>query len=105
MKLFEYLNEQTGLQGNWSIEWNPHRTSYATVKDEIERLTSEGETFFDDEDFINEDDKQRCIDTDTLYVLQWYPETPIGFTTYAASSLEVLEEFVMSANGEETSSK
>ena len=31
---------------------------------------------------------QRAIDTDSVWTLQWYPETPIGFHRIAAATLE-----------------
>jgi hypothetical protein len=34
--------------------------------------------------------RQRAIDTDEVWVLQWYPETPVGFNIVLAPTLEEL---------------
>lgn len=35
-------------------------------------------------------DLERALETDEVWTLQWYPDTPIGFYAIAASSLEAL---------------
>jgi hypothetical protein len=35
---------------------------------------------------------QRAIDADSLWVLQWYPVTPVGFHRIAAATLEEIEK-------------
>ncbi len=37
--------------------------------------------------------KQRAINTNEVWTLQWYPETPIGFHAIAAPTLPELLEF------------
>lgn len=46
----------------------------------------------------NDEDKQRAIDTDSIWTIQWYPETPIGFITVAAPTLPELLEWANSEN-------
>lgn len=38
--------------------------------------------------FADDAARQRAIDTDELWTLQWYPDTPVGFYFVAASTLE-----------------
>ena len=41
-------------------------------------------------DWENEEAKQRAIDTDEIWTLQWYPDTPVGFCALAAPTFEEL---------------
>lgn len=86
MKLFELLNINTADTGNWMLEFNEHKTSYMTVEQEIET--------FEFYNFVSEEDKQKCIDTNTLYLLHWYKNTPVGSFKLAGSSLEIVESQV-----------
>lgn len=40
------------------------------------------------EDFADDAARQRAIETDECWVLQWYPDTPVGFCRVAAPTLE-----------------
>ena len=65
------------------INHNQHLINYITVEKELE--------IFDDyyeSAFKNDEARQRCIDTNELWSVQWYPETPVGFCVTAASTLE-----------------
>lgn len=46
-------------------------------------------------DWKDEDAKARAIATDSIWTLQWYPETPIGFRAIAAPTLEELLAMIM----------
>ena len=70
------------------LEHNKHKDYYETVS---QHLTREGDEDF--YDFESPEDKQVCIDTNELWTLQWYPNTPIGFNAVAASTLEKLLAF------------
>lgn len=61
---------------------NEHKDYYQTV---VQRLETSEPDFVDD-------DKQKCIETDELWELQWYPNTPIGFYHIGAPTLERLLE-------------
>jgi len=62
---------------------NGHRDMYETI-----------EEFYDLHDFISPEELQKAIAEDSVWVLQWYPDTPIGSYCLLASSLEALEERV-----------
>jgi len=68
---------------------NAHKDYYETAK---ERIESEHPAIDDDEYFISLEDKQKCIDTDELWELQWYPDTPVGFYKVIGSTLEIVLE-------------
>lgn len=61
------------------LSHNAHRDVYSTVED-----------YYDNYDFISSEDRQKCIDTDDCWELQWYPDTPIGFFRVMGSSLELV---------------
>jgi hypothetical protein len=48
------------------------------------------EDFYRAEFSISPEDMQKCIDTDDVWELQWYPDTPIGFHKVHGSSLELV---------------
>jgi hypothetical protein len=63
---------------------NQHRDYYDKLVDFIADGNLAG-------DFASPEDMQRAIDTDECWVLQWYPNTPVGFCRVAAPTLaEVL---------------
>lgn len=68
-------------KGELSIEHNGHKSNYETVENYIEWRK------FDDEDFANSNSRKKCIETDSIWVLQYYPNTPVGFNVIVGSSL------------------
>jgi hypothetical protein len=59
---------------------NVHRDVYESV-----------EGYYPDaEDFVSPEDWQKCIDTDDVWELQWYPDTPIGYHRVVGSSIELV---------------
>ena len=77
MNIEEFIKKHKPL--NLYIEYNDHKSSYETVEEYIL------ERDIKDEEII---DKEECIKNDTIYSLQIYPITPIGFYIIYASSLE-----------------
>jgi hypothetical protein len=69
-----------------TLTHNDHKDYYESVKQNIEREHPS----YDKEDFISEEDMQKCIDTNELWKLQWYPDTPIGSYTVLGSTLEIV---------------
>ncbi|MCP4677701.1 MAG: hypothetical protein GY854_19730 [Deltaproteobacteria bacterium] len=74
--------------GGLQLGHNPHKASYETV----ERY-EQGIEYFD---WISEEERKAAIETDSIWVLQWYPKTPIGFLCIAASSLEAIIKYLES---------
>ena len=62
------------------LSHNEHRDVYETV-----------EQFYDADDFISEEEWDKAVAEDSVWVLHWYPNTPVGFTRIAASTLEAIE--------------
>ena len=68
-----------------SLEHNDHKSSYETVEEYVAWLNAE-------DSFVNEEQKQKAYKTQDLWVLQWYPDTPVGFCLLMAADLDVLLE-------------
>lgn len=62
-----------------SIVHNEHKSNYETVEQWLE------DDFFQ---WDSEEAKQRAIETDEVWTIQWYPNTPIGSHAIAAPTLE-----------------
>lgn len=72
-----------------TISHNQHKDYYKTVAEKLAGLKHIGI------DWISEEDKRVAIETDELWEMQWYPNTPIGFHLCMASSLEILLELAL----------
>lgn len=71
------------------ITHNQHKAYYDKIEDYILQRQ------IDDEDWATPTSKETAIKTDSLWELQWYPNTPIGFNcVYGAT----LEEVITKAN-------
>lgn len=73
-----------------SIEHNPHRIGYETVYGYLENLKSLGSVL----DFVSESDRERCIETDVLWVVTIYPTSPVGHWDIGGSTLEIILEAI-----------
>lgn len=48
----------------------------------------------DDHYWVSEEEKQKGSDTNRMWEIQWYPDSPVGSHSIAASSLEALLAYV-----------
>jgi predicted protein tyrosine phosphatase len=67
-----------------------HAANYVTAKGWRDEY---GFYAADDKDVINwasEEERQKAISDNSVWTLQWYPETPVGFHCIGASSLSAL---------------
>lgn len=64
---------------------NQHKDYYEKIEDHLQEYPG-----FDDDNFVSAEDRQKCIDTDELWELQWYPETPVGSHKVCGSTLDVV---------------
>lgn len=60
------------------LDHNPHKAYYLTVEEH-----DRGEGY----DWVSEDEKAASYAVNELWVLQWYPDTPVGFSCIAACNL------------------
>lgn len=68
------------------LDHNQHKAYYDLIEDYIQ---NEEERF----NFRSPEERQACIDTNEIWELQWYPDTPVGFCAIAAPTLEALIEY------------
>ena len=62
------------------LSHNEHRDVYETI-----------EEYYIAKDFISQEEWHKAVKEDSVWVLQWYPNTPIGFNRIAASTLQAIE--------------
>lgn len=69
-----------------TLSHNDHMLSYQTVAQAVET-----ESFgYDAAAWVSDAERQKAIDTNECWTLQWYPFTPVGFCVMSASTLEAL---------------
>jgi len=77
-----------------SIEHNEHKSYYETVESYLGNMSCEP-------DFVSPEEKQKAIDSNELWTLRWYPDTPISFFIVAASTFNALMEHFKNNKGEQ----
>lgn len=78
-------------KASMTITHNPHKDSYQSAQDWIIENESDIEHLYE---WISDEERQLAIDTDSIWTIQVYPNTPIGFYAYAASTFETLLAYV-----------
>lgn len=75
-----------------SLDHNQHRNVYDTAEQWI----------VDNDwcDWESDEAKQQAIEADSIWTLQWYPDTPIGFYAVAAPTLTDLLRFAANVERE-----
>lgn len=73
--LFSALDANTAETGSWTIERNPHRSSYETVRQEDEHA---------EHGWLDEGSKNRAYEANSMVVLRWYKDTQVGSYDIAA---------------------
>ena len=64
---------------------NDHKSYYRTVEQAVEH----GEHGYID-CWVSDEQRQKAIETNECWTLQWYPATPVGSCTLSAADLDVL---------------
>lgn len=69
---------------SWTLEFNPNKNYYEDLDEYItDRCRG---------DWVSNESLLKAIDTGTIYVLQVYPDTPVGFyMVYAATLKEIVD--------------
>lgn len=76
-----------------SMSWNgSNAPNYISVQADLEQdeLNPPNQQWFGAEDFTSPEARQKCIDTNSIWTAQWYPQTPVGFCTLHAPTFEEL---------------
>ena len=72
-------------KGAMHITHNEHKSNYQSAEEWA--LENDDRHYAD---WISDDERAKAIAEDSIWTLQWYPETPVGFCCVAASSFEAL---------------
>lgn len=64
-----------------SISFNDHTMNY------VDALGAEMHGMFDPDDWVSEEEKSLALSTNSVWRLQWYPDTPVGCYVVLASGL------------------
>ncbi len=65
---------------------NEHRDYYETLEQWLDGSGSH----IDEHTWVSDEQRRRALATNNIWVLQWYPDTPVGFCILAACDLDVL---------------
>ena len=74
-------------KGSLTLTHNGHKDYYEAVES-YERSSFPESPI----GWVSEEQRRKAIEADDVWVLQWYPETPIGFVRLAACDLSALLE-------------
>ena len=78
---------QNGKPNSLSFGFNEFWTSYETIADAVSDL--------DGDDFESDEDRQKCIDTNSLWDARWYDNTPVGCVQRVGSTLEIVIDMLL----------
>lgn len=87
LKLTDFLPRHVSIH----IHHDPHKGSYESVqqylrgKDHVNEGPSDG---FDESEWLSRDDFKASVSEDSLWEIQWYPNSPVGFCTVYGSTFE-----------------
>lgn len=79
---FEFPKHEASL----TLVHNEHKSVYRTVQQSID-AEDHGYTLGC---WVSPEQRQKAIDTNECWTLQWYPQTPNGFCILSAADLDVL---------------
>jgi hypothetical protein len=75
---------------------NQHKDYYETLERWLDSREGTDQAEFD---WVSPEEREKAIREDSVWELQWYPDTPVGSYSIAASSLEALEAYLASDEG------
>lgn len=71
-----------------SISHNDHHNMYLSVADTL----NDSQGYYDD---VPEAERAKMIETDTIWTVHIYPNTPVGFNVYHAATLDAAIDAAM----------
>jgi hypothetical protein len=85
------LNWLPKHDGGLILQHNDHRTIYQSAEEWIEDNSKRDISII----WVSEKEKQLAIENDSIWLLQWYPDTPVGFYCVCASTLGALQSYFL----------
>ena len=74
------------------LEHNAHLDVYETVEER------ESSGYYEHSDWVNDEQKEKAIKENNIWILQWYPNTPITFYALKACDLEEIFKHIKENN-------
>lgn len=76
------------------MKFPPHKAGLTLSHNEYKNYYYSIENGVAEEDgsWVSDVEREKALETGEIWVLRWYPETPVGFHHIAASTLEALME-------------
>ncbi len=68
------------------LRHNEHKGYYKTVQQAI----TDDDFGYGGDAWVSPEQRQKAIDTNECWSIQWYPDTPVGFHVLSAADLDVL---------------
>lgn len=91
-----------GLMGgefsSLSVSFNDHASYYYTA----DRAVEDGD--YDRVQWVSEEERAKAIELNSIWLVQWYPDTPVGSCTIGASTLIACLEFLSAMRAEDSQS-
>ena len=86
------MTNLNGLERFFHVDmsYNSHKIDYKTVKELLEELELLGWEY----NFISEEDKQKCIKNNNIWVVRIYINNATSFCTIAGSNIQQLLDFI-----------
>lgn len=84
-----YMTDFPDHKAGLSLEHDPHKSYHQTVKQWWEEM-ADGHGLMDSSEWVSEEQKQLAFQFNDIWVLQWYPDTPVGFCRLLAYDLNTL---------------
>lgn len=73
-----------------SINHNQHKTANETAENYINGNAS----YYSADTFASAEDRAKCIETNELWTVHWYPRTPISFEVVNGSTLAIVMDVI-----------
>ena len=70
----------------------PHECGLHLTHNEHRDVYEDVVQYYDAETFVSAAEFEKAIAEDSVWTLQWYPKTPIGFHVIRASSLDAIKK-------------
>lgn len=85
---------KSALKGEFSsasLTFNDHRSCYLTAQ----AACDQDEHGMKSEDWVSPEERDFAIANESVWTLQWYPKTPVGFCILSAGRLGALMDAAM----------
>jgi hypothetical protein len=77
------------------ITHNVHKTYYETMEEALAEMPDGYHSTYDRDEFPDEAEIEKAIKTDSVWTIQWYPNSPVGFNRVHAATLGRALEFAL----------